>query len=197
MRDRRRGFAAAAATRGLSDRPLDSFGSAWVPWRGKAGYGVGEGKLRFGACKGFAAAAATRGLSDRPLDSFGSAWVPWRGKAGYGVGEGKLRFGACKGFAAAAATRGLSGRPLDSFGSAWVPWRGERDAALIIMRRAIIGASTNYRKKGVQRVEDPLVRESRGAESPSGQESPERAESPLWQESPERAEPALAGGVRW
>jgi hypothetical protein len=60
---RSRDFASAEATRGLSGRPLDPFGSPLL-------------ELTFSADEGIAPAGATRGLSDRPLDPFGySAFI--------------------------------------------------------------------------------------------------------------------------
>ena len=74
-------FASAEATKGLSDRPLETFGAfpvevngslkKWIScgWQGKA--------LPCFSCntEGFASAEATKGLSDRPLETFGPILV--------------------------------------------------------------------------------------------------------------------------
>ena len=72
------GFAPAGATKGLSGRPLETFGALLL---GRIGFftktrflveGKGKTFLAF-LCfaEGFASAEATKGLSDRPLETFG------------------------------------------------------------------------------------------------------------------------------
>ena len=71
-------FASAEATKGLSDRPLETFGALLLE---RIGFvtktrilveGRGKTFLAFPCfTKGFASAEATRGLSARPLDPFG------------------------------------------------------------------------------------------------------------------------------
>ena len=73
------GFASAEATKGLSARPLETFGALLLERIGfftKTRFLVeGRGKtfLAF-LCfaEGFASAEATKGLSDRPLEAFGA-----------------------------------------------------------------------------------------------------------------------------
>ena len=72
------GFASAEATKGLSDRPLETVGALLLE---RIGFvtknrilveGRGKTLLSFlRIVKGFASAEATRGLSARPLDPFG------------------------------------------------------------------------------------------------------------------------------
>ena len=72
-------FASAEATRGLSGRPLETFGALLL---GRIGLfiktrflveGMGKTFLAFPCfAEGFASAEATKGLSDRPLETFGA-----------------------------------------------------------------------------------------------------------------------------
>ena len=70
-------FASAEATKGLSDRPLETFGDHPLKRMGTARnrflvQSKGRSFLAsFCFAKNFASAEATRGLSDRPLDPFG------------------------------------------------------------------------------------------------------------------------------
>ena len=72
-------FASAEATKGLSDRPLETFGAHLlmrIGFSARNGFLVdGKGKvlLAFSVSQGFASAEATKGLSDRPLETFGVA----------------------------------------------------------------------------------------------------------------------------
>ena len=123
-------FASAEATKGLSDRPLETFGALLL---GRIGFftenrflveGRGKTFLAFPCfAEGFASAEATKGLSDRPLETFGALLLERIGfvtKTRFLVeGRGKtlLAFPCfAEGFASAEATRGLSARPLDPFG---------------------------------------------------------------------------------
>ena len=54
------GIATAVATKGLSDRPLETFGA------------VTPMLLGFFCCRRFRSCGSDRGLSDRPLDPFGA-----------------------------------------------------------------------------------------------------------------------------
>ena len=73
------GFASAEATKGLSDRPLETFG----PFAASRNLYIKRfpcGRQEKGLpilpriAKGFASAEATRGLSGRPLDPFGGLY---------------------------------------------------------------------------------------------------------------------------
>ena len=70
-------FASAEATKGLSGRPLETFGDHPLKRMGTARnrflvQGKGRSFLAFFCfAEGFASEEATRGLSDRPLDPFG------------------------------------------------------------------------------------------------------------------------------
>ena len=72
------GFASAEATKGLSDRPLETFGDHLLKRMGTARnrflvQGKGRSFLAsFCFARDFASAEATRGLSARPLDPFGA-----------------------------------------------------------------------------------------------------------------------------
>jgi len=57
------GFAPAGATKGLSDRPLETFGASFL---------FEAMVIRL---QGFAPAGATKGLSDRPLETFGASFL--------------------------------------------------------------------------------------------------------------------------
>ena len=72
------GFASAEATKGLSARPLETFGALLLERIGfvtKTRFLVeGRGKIFLAFpcfAEGFASAEATKGLSDRPLETFG------------------------------------------------------------------------------------------------------------------------------
>ena len=125
------GFASAEATKGLSDRPLETFGALLL---GRIGFftenrflveGKGKTFLAF-LCfaESFASAEATKGLSGRPLETFGTLLL---GRIGFftkirflveGRGKTLLAFPCfAEGFASAEAIRGLSDRPLETFGA--------------------------------------------------------------------------------
>ena len=73
------GFASAEATKGLSARPLETFGAHLLMRIGfstRNGFlvdGKEKGLLAFSVSQGFASAEATKGLSGRPLETFGVA----------------------------------------------------------------------------------------------------------------------------
>ena len=122
------GFASAEATKGLSDRPLETFGADVrnLPQITDSLWRAGGKSVALSSCftRDFASAEATRGLSDRPLDPFGASLFV-RAET-----EQINRFlveGRGKAFLAFSALRrvsplrrrpgGLSDRPLDPFGA--------------------------------------------------------------------------------
>ncbi len=124
-------FASAEATKGLSGRPLETFGAHPVEADGdhkkidllrKAR----ERAFTFFFCfsEDFASAEATKGLSGRPLETFGAHPVEADGdhkKIDFlrKARERAFTFFFCFSgdFASAEATKGLSGRPLETFGA--------------------------------------------------------------------------------
>ena len=72
-------FASAEATKGLSDRPLETFGPLQQRGGAKNRFLVdGKGKTFLTSSRfteGFASAEATKGLSARPLETFGPILV--------------------------------------------------------------------------------------------------------------------------
>ena len=127
------GFASAEATKGLSDRTLETFGPMQrTGFSIESGFFVeGEGKafLAFSCfTEGFDSSEATKELSDRPLETFGPMQrMGFSTENGFFVeGEGKafLAFSCfTEGFASAEATRGLFHRPLDPFGGTAIRFR--------------------------------------------------------------------------
>ena len=72
------GFASAEATKGLSARPLETFGALLLKRMGVhklTGFlwmARREASLLSSVSQGFASAEATKGLSARPLETFGA-----------------------------------------------------------------------------------------------------------------------------
>ena len=123
-------FASAEATKGLSGRPLETFGAHLLKRMGihkNRFLAEGKGKslyILFCFSEDFASAEATKGLSDRPLETFGAHPVEADGDHKKKISCGRQGKGAflafscnTEFFASAEATRGLSGRPLDPFGA--------------------------------------------------------------------------------
>ena len=121
-------FASAEATKGLSGRPLETFGVPPLEMDGgstKNGFFVeGRGKPRLAFFVSLRVSPLRRRPKGFPVALWKpSGFQPLRGmgatKNGFFVGDrGKPRLAFCfaKGFASAEATKGLSGRPLETFG---------------------------------------------------------------------------------
>ena len=112
------GFASAEATKGLSDRPLETFGSPCSKREAEGTAFLWKARERAFLARGFRLCGGDQRAFRSP---FGNLRVPLQQK---GVREEQLFCGRqgkgpslLEGFASAEATKGLFGRPLETFGA--------------------------------------------------------------------------------